>query len=170
MEFIEIEAIEEESMLLSSSDSQEGEGELEFADVIEDGDCTDNEVDFYRMVDNEKQYFKFANQSKNAMVELNKEYDHFFGENEDQHELFEPENPEKIELDNFKDSGMYSNMFYKTLNFTKNDKTFFNAIIYGVSYLTLKKTGDTNIEYSQMLDDNLRLKLIKNKPLLKLDH
>lgn len=166
MDFILNEATKEEDNYLSSSDSEYfSEEQQEFDDFIDDSN-NDTDLSIYRQVE----YFKFSNQTKNPITTLNKEREQFFGKNENQPELFEQENPERIDFDLLDGDKNTSEVFEKSLqNFKNSDKTFFNAFIYGISYSKLK-AGETLVKYEQILGDKLRLELIRNQSLLKLDH
>lgn len=170
MDFILNEATEEEDNYLYSSDSDYfSEEEQEFDDFIDDSN-NDTDLSIYRRVDNEEEYFKFPDQTKNPIATLNKEREQFFGKNENQPELFEPKIPEHVDFDLLNGDENTSEIFKKSLqNFKNSDKTFFNALIYEISHSKLK-TGETLVKYEQILGDKLRLELIRNQLLLKLDH
>ena len=125
MDFILNEATEEGDNYLSSSDSENfSEEEQEFDDFIDDSN-NDTDLSIYRQVDNEEEHFKFPNQTKNPITTLNKEREQFFGKNENQPELFEPENTERVGFDLFDGDENTSEIFKKSLqNFKNSDKTF----------------------------------------------
>ena len=110
MDFILNEAVEEEDnfKLVFSDDSEEeySEEQLEdemFVDNASSDEEGEQEVSFYRSLNNKEERVKFSNQTRNPEEIVQESEDEYFGE-DNMTELFDPENKEDVGFEFFNNS------------------------------------------------------------------
>ena len=104
MDFIETEAFEEDTDYLSDFSDSSDEDVLTTSDneFIDDSSQLKEETNasFYRSVNNLENYFHFSGQTKNPIELTTRENIDQFGD-DNQPKLFDPEDREKVEFDEF---------------------------------------------------------------------
>lgn len=102
MDFIHFEATNEsqQNKLLEFSDDEKTSGE---ADFIDDSEQPMEDVSFYRKLDPENidHYNKFPNQTLDPRDAVYEDNEMFFGTEDTQPELYDPQDRETVESDKF---------------------------------------------------------------------
>ena len=105
MEFIDTEATEDfqENQPLVFSDDDEEMTNDEINNFIDDSEQPREDVSFYRKIDRDNliHYQKFPNLTIDRRIATYKNNQSYFGEEDQQPELYGPENRDSIELDKF---------------------------------------------------------------------
>ena len=124
---------------LSEEEFSEDESDLFIDEEVSDGEQNPS---FYRSLENSLEV-KFINQETN--VDPN-DFDGEYFADDNQPELYDPENAENVEFNTFENDQDLSSAFKKSLlRFEKTDNPFLYAIIFGVMYQKLK-TSDILLE------------------------
>ena len=102
MDYIEFEA-NEENLPLVFSDVEDEITNDEMEDFIDDTDQQREDVSFYRQVDPEniECYSKFRNQRRNLKEEIYEDNQPYFGKEDTQSELYEPQNKDLVNSNKF---------------------------------------------------------------------
>ena len=125
---------------LSEEEFSEDESDLFIDEEVSDGEQNPS---FYRSLENSLERVKFINQETN--VDPN-DFDGEYFADDNQPELYDPENAENVEFNTFENDQDLSSAFKKSLlRFEKTDNPFLYAIIFGVMYQKLK-TSDILLE------------------------
>ena len=125
---------------LSEEEFSEDESDLFIDEEVSDGEQNPS---FYRSLENSLERVKFINQETN--VDPN-DFDGEYFADDNQPELYDPENAENVEFNTFENNQDLSSAFKKCLlRFEKTDNPFLYAIIFGVMYQKLK-TSDILLE------------------------
>ena len=138
MDFTELESVEESQKnqpLNFLVDEEMTNDEME--NFIDDSEQPRQDVSFYRKLDpdNLDDYYKFPNQTRDPGVAIYEDNEMYFGEEDKQLELYDPENRESVEFDKFSGFEKSVKKFLETLkNFDNSDNLFFDSIIYGVMH------------------------------------
>ena len=135
MDFTELESVEESQKnqpLNFLVDEEMTNDEME--NFIDDSEQPRQDVSFYRKLDpdNLDDYYKFPNQTRDPGVAIYEDNEMYFGEEDKQLELYDPENRQRVEFDKFPGFEKSVKKFLETLkNFDNSDNLFFDSIIYG---------------------------------------
>ena len=138
MDFTELESVEESQKnqpLNFLVDEEMTNDEME--NFMDDSEQPRQDVSFYRKLDpdNLDDYYKFPNQTRDPGVAIYEDNEMYFGEEDKQLELYDPENRESVEFDKFSGFEKSVKKFLETLkNFDNSDNLFFDSIIYGVMH------------------------------------
>ena len=130
MDFIQTESIQEDDdFILSFSDTSDEEQEPTISDeeFIDDDSIEEDREDasFIRWVDNREKNFFFSNQTKNPIQLISREHSDNFGD-DNQLELFDPQNREQVEFDEFDQDKIKSRNFKESLlKFLHVENNFF---------------------------------------------
>ena len=125
---------------LSEEEFSEGESDLFIDEEVSDGEQNPS---FYRSLENSLERVKFINQETNVDPS---DFDGEYFADDNQPELYDPENAENVEFNTFENDQDLSSAFKKSLlRFEKTDNPFLYAIIFGVMYQKLK-TSDILLE------------------------
>ena len=125
---------------LSKEEFSEDESDLFIDEEVSGGEQNPS---FYRSLENSLERVKFINQETN--VDPN-DFDGEYFADDNQPELYDPENAENVEFNTFENDQDLSSAFKKSLlRFEKTDNPFLYAIIFGVMYQKLK-TSDILLE------------------------
>ena len=122
--------------LLQFSEEEDDESEKaadEMDNFIDDSPIEEEFLSYYRGNNplDVKDYPRFHGQTRNPVFSDCKSY---FGDNE-QPELFAPENREQVTFDRFEGYQQAASIFSKTLvNLSKTKNYLFNSVIYGLMY------------------------------------
>ena len=106
----------------------------EMENFIDDREQLREDVSFYRKLDpdNLDDYHKFLNQTRDPRVAIYEDNEMYFGEEDKQLELYDPENRQRVEFDKFPGFEKSVKKFLGTLkNFDNSDNLFFDSTIYG---------------------------------------
>ena len=118
---------------LSEEEFSEDESDLFIDEEVSDGEQNPS---FYRSLENSLERVKFINQETN--VDPN-DFDGEYFADDNQPELYDPENAENVEFNTFENDQDLSSAFKNCLlRFEKTDNPFSYAIIFGVMYQKLK--------------------------------
>ena len=176
MDFIETEAFEEDTDYLSDFSDSSDEDVLTTSDneFIDDSSQLKEETNasFYRSVNNLENYFHFFGQTKNPIELTTRENIDQFGD-DNQPELFDQEDKEKVEFDEFENYKTKAQNFKTSLlNFKEDDveNNFFYAVIYGISHIKLNGMNITFENIKGTLGERLFLSLKCIEQQTKLDH
>ena len=135
MEFISKLAVEDRLLVFSDDEEEKITNELD--DFIDNGPHPDEDVSFYRQLDptNLQNYPKFHGQTQNPIKTIC-EYDTPFYDLEDQQpELYAPEDRQSVSFDKFEGFEKYIKKFKKILkNFEGSENQLFDAAIYGIMH------------------------------------
>ena len=180
MDFILNESVQEEDeFLLSFSDNSDGDlsdeeenttNDEEFIDdsIIEEDDQQD--ASFYRNLYNRDEYMKFSDQTKNPIEVVSKEHTDNFGD-DNQPELYDPEDREQVDFDLFdSDTSKSRNFKESVLNFSNVENKSFYAVIYGIMHMKLKGIDVKLENVKETLGDKLFFSLKEIQTLTRLDH
>ena len=180
MDFILNESVQEkDELLLSFPDNSDGDlsdeeeytaTNEEFIDdsIIEEDDQQD--ASFYRNLDNRDKYMKFSNQTKNPIELVSKEHTDNFGD-DNQPELYDPEDREQVDFDLFDSDTLKSRNFKESLlNFSNVENKFFYAVIYGIMHIKLKRIDVKLENVKETLGNKLFFSLKEIETLTRLDH
>ena len=138
MDFILNEASVEDAEFNNISDESDEEYSEDESELFMDEKLSDSEQDrsFYRSHDNNAERATFFNQEK--IADPNDFDGEYFGD-DNQPELFDPENAEDVEFNTFENDQDLSSAFKKSLlRFEKTENPFLFAVIYGIMYQKLK--------------------------------
>ena len=148
MDFIQFEASEENNQPLVFSDDEDENIPDKIDNFIDDTDQQGQGVSFYRQLDSEniEDYPKFPNSTKNPKEAVHEDEEPYFGEEDTQPKLYDPEDRNFVDFDKFDGFEKSVKKFKGTLkNFKDSENSFFNAIIYSlVFYKSEGKIIDTN--------------------------
>ena len=136
MELISAEA-EEDGLLVFSDDEEDEKITDELDGFIDDSTQPQEDVSFYRQVDpnNIENYPIFHGQTRNAIEAIHEDYEPFYGHEDQQPELYAPEDRKHVSFDKFKGFERPIEKFKKTLKNFKNSKhQLFDAAIYGIMH------------------------------------
>ena len=134
MEFISAEA-EEDGPLVFSDDEEDEKITDELDDFIDDSTQLQEDVSFYRQLDpsNIENYPKFPDQARNPIEAIYEDDEPFYGHEDQQPELYAPEDRKHVCFDKFKSFERSIKKFKKTLkNFKDGKNQLFDAVIYGI--------------------------------------
>ena len=103
MDFIEFEASEENNQPLVFSDDEDENILDKIDNFIDDTDQQGEGVSFYRQIDPEniEDYPKFLNSTKNPKEAVYEDKEPYFGEDNTQPELYDPEDRNFVDFDKF---------------------------------------------------------------------
>ena len=135
MEFILDEA-EDDAPMLQFSDEDEEEISDDLSNFIDDTCIPEECISFYqeRDLQNLDDYPKFHSQTRDPIEVIFSDTESYFGE-DDQPELFAPENRETVDFDKFKDFEKIAEIFKKSLlNFEQVVNYLFYSVIYGLMF------------------------------------
>ena len=139
MKLIDMEATEDpqenQPLVFSDDDVEMTNDEIE--NFIDDSGQPRESVSFCRKFDpdNLNHYHKFLNQSIDPRIATYGNDELYFGEEDQQPELYELENRDSVEFDKFSGFERSVKKFKKTLkNFENSDNPFFYSIVYDVMY------------------------------------
>lgn len=142
MDLIHFEAEEsQENQALTFSDNDDEMINNEAENFIDDNEQPEKDVIFYSKLDpgNIDHYYKFPNQTRDPTVAGYEEHEMYFGTEDQQPELYVPQNRESVEFDKFSGLERSVKKLKKTLqSFENSDNPFFDSIIYGVIYKMTK--------------------------------
>ena len=126
---------------------------------------------FYRSVNNLENYFLFSGQTKNPIELTTRENIDQFGD-DNQPKLFDPEDREKVEFDEFENYKTKAQDFKTSLlNFKEDvENKFFYAVIYGILHIKLNGMNITFENIKETLGERLFLSLKCIEQQTKLDH
>ena len=128
---------------LSEEEFSEDESDLFIDEEVSDGEQNPS---FYRSLENSLERVKFINQETNVGPN---DFDGEYFADDNQPELYDPENAENVEFNTFENDQDLSSAFKKSLlRFEKTDNPFLYAIIFGVMYQKLK-TSDILLEKAE---------------------
>ena len=134
MEFLLTEATDDCLLKFSEEeDDESGKTTDEMDDFIDDSPREEEVVSYYRGNNplDVKDYPRFHEETRNPVFSDSKSY---FGDDE-QPELFAPENREQVTFDRFEGYQQAASIFSKTLvNLSKTKNYLFNSVIYGLMY------------------------------------
>ena len=171
MGFTEFEANEENPPLVFSDDEDQITND-EIDDFIDDTDKQREGISFYRQLDPEniKHYPKFRNQTRNPNEAVYEDDKSYYGGEDTQPELCDPENRDFVNFDKFAGFEKSVQKFKETLkNFDRSENSLFDAIIYGAMYYKSDgKVIDKN-NVREVLEDNFYNDLLEIKDDIKLD-
>ena len=148
MDFIFNEASDEDDFNNFSDESNEEEYSEDESDLFIDEEMSDREqnLSFYRGLENNAERVTFFNQE--TVVDPNDFDGEYFGD-DNQPELFDPENAENVEFNTFENDQDLSLGFKKSLlRFEKTENPCMYAIIFGVMYQK-RKTQDILLEKAE---------------------
>ena len=103
------------------------------------------DVSFYRKLDPENidHYNKFPNQTREPRIALYEDDEMFFGTEDTQPELYNPQERETVEFGKFESYEKSVEKFMDTLTvFEKSGNLFFDSIVYGVIHRLMEGKGD----------------------------
>ena len=175
MEFIETVAFEEDTNYLSDFSDINDEDVLTTSDneFIDDSSQLKEETNasFYRSVNNLENYFHFSGQTKNPIELTTRENIDQFGD-DNQPKLFDPEDREKVEFDEFENYKIKAQNFKTSLlNFKVDvENKFCYAAIYGISHIKLNGMNITFENIKETVGERLFLSLKCIEQETKLDH
>ena len=104
MDFVEFEASEKISQPLLFSDDEDEITNAEIEDFIADEDQQEDDVTFNRQLgpENIEDYYKFPNQTRNPKEAVYENDSQYFGDEDTQPKLYDPENREFVGFDKCK--------------------------------------------------------------------
>ena len=155
MDFIQFEAIDEsqQNEPLNFSDDEKTHDEDDFIDGSEQ---PIEDVSFYRKLDldNITHFNKILNQTRDPMVSLYEDDEMFFGTEDTQPELYDPEDRESVKFNKFEGFEKYVQKFMDTRrNFENSGNPFFDLIVYGVMYRMIEGKVDLKkMKHLKILD------------------
>lgn len=167
MDFILSKAEESTPTLQFSDDeTEENNDDSNFIDVAL---IEQESIHFYRDLTNLDHYPKFVGHTRNPIETTSTDTDDYFGQ-DDQPELYDPENSDFAEFDRFDKFEQNIKKFNSALlNFDGFKNYFFYAFIYGLMY---QKTDQLNIKKDdprKILCDELYFDLLEIEPSTMLD-
>ena len=136
MEFVLAEAEEDEPFVFSDDEEDEKITD-ELDNFIDDSTQLQEDVSFYRQLDPNdiENYPKFYGQTRNPIEAIYEDDQPFYGHEDQQSELYAPEDRKDVSFDKFKGFERSIKTFKKTLKSSKNSKNqLFDAVIYGIMY------------------------------------
>ena len=103
MDFIEFEASEENNQPLVLSDDEDENIPYKMDNFIDDTDQQGEDVNFYKELDPEniQDYPKFLNNTKNPKEAVYKDEEPYFGKEDTQPELYDPEDRNFVDFEQF---------------------------------------------------------------------
>ena len=176
MDFILNEAFEDEFTEFSDKTTEEEYSENESDSFIENNDdkmfvCDqggEQEWSFYKGIDNKNERVKFVNQNLAANPE---KFDKDYFEDDEQPELFNPENSEENEFDSFENCQDLSSIFKNSLlRFNNLDNPFFCSIIYGIMHHELNGQNISLEKAEETLGKQFFIEMKLTENSIMLDH
>lgn len=136
MEYLSLEA-EDDCAILQFSDEDESKKTTdELDDFIDDAPIEEESISFYRgrnLLD-VNDYPRFNGQVRNPLEAINSDDESYFGDDE-QPELFAPENRNEVTFDRFEGFEKSVETFKRTLNnFPDSENYLFNSVIHGLMF------------------------------------
>ena len=144
----------------------------EINNFIDDSGQPREDVSFYRKFEpnNLNHYYKFPNQTIDPRTATYKIDELYFGEEDQQPELYGPENRDSIEFDKFFGFEKSVKKFQNTLkNFKNPDNPFFDSIVYDVMCHTTKGKILDKDKMKDVLGNDFYNDLIEKKNDTQLD-
>ena len=170
MDFILNEASVEDAEFNNFSDESDEEYSEDESELFIDEKLSDSEQDrsFYRSHDNNAERATFFNQEK--IADPNDFDGEYFGD-DNQPELFDPENAEDVEFNTFENDQDLSTAFKKSLlRFEKTENPFLFAVSYSIMYQKLKTQDILLNKAEETLGTIFLEKLKKIDRSIMLDH
>ena len=155
MDFIQFEAIHEsqQNETINFSDDEKADQDENF---IDDSEQPMEDVSFYRKFDPENidHHNKFPNQTGDPRVAVHEDDEMFFGTEDQQPELYAPENSENVEFNKFVGFEKSVKKLKETLqNFDNTDNPFFDSIVFGLMFkITKGKVLEKKIKQTMSLE------------------
>ena len=170
MEFISNEAMENGPLVFSDDEEEEQITELD--DFIDNGPQPEKDVSFYRQLDpaNIDDYPKFNSRTRNPIEVIYEDDTPFYGHEEQQPEIYAPEDKQSVSFDKFEGSEKSIEKFKKTLkNFEGGQNQHFDTVIYGIMYYRCDGEPIVREKIVEVLGENLFNDLKKIEEEIKLD-
>ena len=137
---------------------------------IDDSSRSEEDLSFYRDINNREHYPRFINQTHNPVEVVNETKEEFYGE-DDMPEMYAPENKEDVDFDLF-DTDQDIAMHFKNslLCFPNVENHFFYAVIYGIMHDKLKGQNVCLENAKGTIGNDFFLKLKQVENSVMLDH
>ena len=134
MDFISNKAMEDRPLVFSD-DEEEKKMTDELDNFLDNGSQPEEDVNFYRQLDpaNIDDYSKFNGQTCNPIEAIYEDDTPFYGHEDQQPELYSPEDRESVSVDKFEGSEKSIEKFKKTLKISRVVKISFLMLSFMVS-------------------------------------
>ena len=172
MDFIEFKANEENNQPLDFSDNEDENIPNKMDNFIDDTDQQVEGVSFYRQLDPEnfEDYPKLPNSAKNPKVAVYEDKEPYFGEEDIQPKLYDPEDRNFVDFDEFDGFEKSVKKFKCALeNFKDSENSFFHDLIYSLMFCKSEGKIVDKKKIEEVLGDDFYDDLLEIKDEIKLD-